>query len=176
MESDILVQAFNPRTWVVEADSSLWIWSQPDLYSEFQDNHEVEIWRLTCVIWCFLDTVLQEDIFAEADTWNYVLLRIDIWCFTKSCLLFCKSGCLRGHMMFGNNINITQKIVDDAMWYWFTFPLSDDLWQASLTIIFADVSVWYWLSLPLFSDHHLLWLDREAPKNFWWCSDLVIHG
>jgi hypothetical protein len=42
MESDILVHAFNPRTWVVEADKYLWVWGQPDRYNEFQSNHEVK--------------------------------------------------------------------------------------------------------------------------------------
>lgn len=34
-----------------------------------------------CYVIFFLDIVLSEDVFAKADTWEYVLLKTDIWCF-----------------------------------------------------------------------------------------------
>jgi hypothetical protein len=43
---------------------------------------------------------------AEADTWEDVLLRTDMWCFSRS---------LREHLMFGKGISLTQHTVDDSV-------------------------------------------------------------
>jgi hypothetical protein len=40
--------------------------------------------QLCHVIFFFLETVLWEDVFAEADTWKDILLRVDTWCFSAS--------------------------------------------------------------------------------------------
>jgi hypothetical protein len=65
--------------------------------------------------------------FAKADTWENVLLRIDMWCFSGSCLkrghvMFYYSRHLREYVMFGKGINITPQTVGDAVWYWFALP------------------------------------------------------
>jgi hypothetical protein len=44
----------------------------------------------------------KEDVFAEADMWEDVLLRTDMWCFSgrslgKGHVRFCHSRCLREH-------------------------------------------------------------------------------
>ena len=61
----------------------------------------------------FSGNCLMRGCFAEADTWEDVLLRTDVWCFSGSCLvkghaMFCWSRCLRGCVMFGKSINLTQ--------------------------------------------------------------------
>jgi hypothetical protein len=58
-----------------------------------------------------------------------VLLRTGMWCFPGSCLeighvMLCYSGCLRGHVVFGKDINITQQ--NGRLRHWFTLPLSAD--------------------------------------------------
>lgn len=55
----------------------------------------------------FLETVLWEDVFAEADTREAVLLRTDTWCVLEAAwkkgrhVMLCQSRCLREHVMFG---------------------------------------------------------------------------
>jgi hypothetical protein len=61
--------------------------------------------------------------FAEADTWEGVLLRTDMWVWVffffwnleKGYVMFCKSGHLRGHVIFGKDMSITQQAVDRAV-------------------------------------------------------------
>jgi hypothetical protein len=67
-----------------------------------------------------LESQLCHDVFLEAVLWEDVLLRTDTWCFWQSSLvkghaIFCWSGCLRGHVMFGKSISVTQQTVDNAL-------------------------------------------------------------
>ena len=64
------------------------------------------------------DSVVSCDVFLETVLWEDVLLRADTWRFSGSCLgkghvMFNWSECLRGHVMFGKSISITQQIVNN---------------------------------------------------------------
>ena len=89
--------------------------------------------------------------FLEAVLWEDVLLRTDMWCFSESCLLkgrmmFCWSGCLRGCMIFGKGICITQQWI--TLLHWFTLLLIAGLPWVLLILVY----------LAFFTDHHLSWL------------------
>ena len=95
-----------------------------------------------------------------------VLLRMNTWCFSRSCLerghvMFYYSRYLRVHMMLWKDINITQQTVNAVVLYWFTFPPISGLHWALLTLVFTDNTVGYWFVLSFFAGHHLLWLHRE---------------
>jgi hypothetical protein len=46
--------------------------------------------------------------------------------------------------MFGKDINIAQWTMDKAGWYWY--------------------------ALPFFAGHCHDFIEKNAPKKFWWCS------
>jgi hypothetical protein len=67
-----------------------------------------------------------------------VLLRTDTWCFSGSCwVVFCLSRCLRGHMMLGKSISVTQQTVNDAL----ALVRPAGLHWSSLTML------WHWSAL-----------------------------
>lgn len=35
-----MAHTFNASTWEVEIGTCLWVWGQPGLFSDFQDNHD----------------------------------------------------------------------------------------------------------------------------------------
>ena len=112
-----------------------------------------------CCFVCFFETVLWEDVFAKADMWEDVLLGTDMWCFSGSCLdkghvVFRSSGCLKGRVMFGKGVSITQQTVGRTVWYWF--------------------------ALQFFAGHHLSWLLREKHTKellmvFWWLLAVSVN-
>lgn len=96
-----------------------------------------------------------------------------IICGEQTCSVFLKAGCwhstfcqgqhLRGHMMFGKSINITQQMVDKILalvllatfcWSWFGFD---------------DAGLCWWhpcIGLTCFlTDLHLSWLHREKQTK-----------
>jgi hypothetical protein len=59
----------------------------------------------------YLETLLSKGVFSEADMWEDVLLKTDMWYFSGSYLekghvIFCYNGCLRGHVIFGKDVSI----------------------------------------------------------------------
>jgi hypothetical protein len=108
----------------------------------------------------------------EADKWENVLLRTDTWCFSGSCLMrghamFCWCGHLRGHVMFGKSISITQQTVDNplALVHLATFFFAGLHW-ALLTLVLDDNAL---VCLALFTGLHDF-VERSLPKNCWWHS------
>ena len=73
----------------------------------------------------------------------------------KGYVMFCYSGCLREHVMFGKGISITQQTVDDARWYWCEFPFFAGLCWTFLALVLAGDTVWNWFALPFFAGHCL---------------------
>lgn len=110
------------------------------------------LWRLSCVMSCFSGSSLLRGCFVEADMWEDALQRIDIWCFSGRCLekkghvMFYWSRSLRGHMIFGKNLSITQQTVDNAL---------------------ALVSLAFLVDLHLSQSD---FIEKNAPKNFSWYS------
>jgi hypothetical protein len=61
-------------------------------------------WRPSCVMCCFSGNCFMRRCFAEADTWEDVLLSTDTWCLSGSCLV-------KGHVMFaGADIERTRDV------------------------------------------------------------------
>lgn len=131
-------------------------------------------------------------VFAEADTWEGVLLRTQTWCFSGSYLkrrhvMFCYSGHLRKHVMFEKGINITQQTVENTVWYWFALPLFADhcfSWlhrekcTKELLVLFhqllanfmapgqlAEPHGFFWIKLPLLICEWCLWVDRATAAD-----------
>jgi hypothetical protein len=76
------------------------------------------------------------------------------WFSEKSPVMLCDMNrCLRKHMMFGKDINITQNTVDHAVRYWYALTLFAGLHWDLLMLVSSDDTVWYWFTLPLFADH-----------------------
>jgi len=76
-------------------------------------------------------------------TWGDVFPENRYVVFSGSCLergpvVFCWSRCLREHVMFRKDINITQQAVDDAVWHWFALPLFAGRGWALLMLVFAN--------------------------------------
>ena len=80
----------------------------------------------------------------------------DIWCFSRSYLkkrheIFCWSGCLLGHMIFGKGIRITQQTVDYIV---VLICLATLCWSSRTflkLVISYDAKVWFILpSLLIF--------------------------
>lgn len=101
--------------------------------------------------------------------------------------VFCWSRCwdvvlLRGHVMFGRNIHITQQTVS-ALLLWFSL-------QCFLGLCWCSSSVGLLgKDLLVFADFHSSWLCREkttkellmvfwlllaAPENLWWFADPLL--
>jgi hypothetical protein len=82
---------------------------KPVLHEKEWSGNFLFCWRLSYVMWCFLEIVFWED----------VLLRTDMWffgsCLAKGCVTLCWRGRFRGHVMFGKSVSITQQTVDDAL-------------------------------------------------------------
>ena len=97
---------------------------------------------------CFSGSSLLRGCFVEADMWEDALQRIDIWCLSGRCLvkkghvMFCWSRSLRGHMIFGKNLSITQQTVDNAL---------------------ALVSLAFLVDIHLSQSD---FIEKNAPKNF----------
>ena len=143
---EILCLTFRPRWpgtgW--EKEWSEWKMSEVEICDFFGDS----------VVWChvFSGSSLLRGCFVEADMWEDALQRIDIWCFSGRCLekkghvMFYWSRSLRGHMIFGKYISITQQTVDNAL---------------------ALVSLAFLVDLHLSQSD---FIEKNAPKNFSWYS------
>lgn len=70
--------------------------------------------------------------------------------------MLCWSGCLRGHVMFGNCLSRSQPT---GLQHWSILSLSAGLHWAFLMLIFTDKTVA--LVCLVFADHHLSWLWGE---------------
>ena len=115
------------------------------------------LWRLGCVMWCFLASVLWEDVLLKQTHGRVFSLRVDLWCFPGSNLE-------KGHVIFwyfaradtwedtfGKDTSITQQTVDSAVCYWYIF--AGHGWVL-LPLVFADNAVWYWFTLLFFAGHY----------------------
>jgi hypothetical protein len=85
--------------------------------------------------------------------------------------------------MFGKGINITQQTVDDAVWHWFNLPFLAGLQSLGFADVVGHPCQHCGIGSPCLLhqtsniDCHGF-VERNEPKNFWWCSGsfLPFHG
>lgn len=108
--------------------SSILASTHPSIHQSMKWNFLVSLETQLCHV-IFFWKPLWEDffLFAEADMWKNVLLRIDMWCFSRSSLE-------------------THTIVCVVLLEW-TLEKTHDVWEGYKQTV--DDTVWYWFSLPL---------------------------
>ena len=112
------------------------------------------LWRLSCVMWCFLETV----------SWEDVLLRTDTWCFSGSCLekvhSFVRVGAWESMWWLER---------DKAICHWLPLLLFAGLHWALLAVL------WHWFAVPsLLNSICHDFVERNIPKQFSWYSSCLL--